>query len=110
MHIATIKMTPPHREKQKVLGAFRTILLRTGGSPGCLECAFFAEPDPGDAILVVERWSSESDLRRHLQSETYRRVLELVELSQEPPEIHFYRVVESSGLELVEGIRGQPQV
>lgn len=107
MHISTIKMTPPSREKHKILGAFQALLSRAGGSPGCLECSFFAEPDPGDAILIVERWRSEEDLRRHVQSDTYRRILELVELSQEPPEIHFYRVVESSGLELVEGIRGQ---
>ena len=108
MHITTLKMTPPPREKHKVLGAFRAILSRVEGGPGCLECSFFAEPDPGEAILVVERWRSEEDLRRHVQSDSYRKILELVELSTEPPEIHFYRVVESFGLELVEGIRAQP--
>ena len=110
MHIATLKMTPPSREKQKVLGAFRAILSWAGRSPGCLECSFFAETEPDEAILIVERWRSEEDLRRHLQSDTYRKILELVELSTEPPEIRFYRVVEAFGLELVEQIRGQETV
>ncbi len=110
MHISTIKMTPPPREKQKVLGAFQALLPRIGGGSGCLECSFFAEPDPGESILIVERWRSEEDLKRHIQSDAYLKILGLVELSREPPEIHFYRVVESSGLELVEKLRVQEPV
>ncbi len=105
MHISTIKMIPPPHERQKILGAIRALLSWTGGDPGCLECSIFTEPDPSEIILIVERWRSEEDLRRHVQSDTYLKILELVELSQEPPEIHFYQVVESSGLDMVARIR-----
>jgi quinol monooxygenase YgiN len=105
MHIATLRMTPSTRDKQKILGIFRAIHTRTRGSLGCIDCTLYAEMEPSEAIGFVERWQSEEDLRRHLRSDIYRQVLELVELSTESPEIHFYQVVESAGLELVEAVR-----
>jgi quinol monooxygenase YgiN len=105
MHIATISITPPSKKKQKIMDAFKVLGTLTEKSPGCLECSIFSGTMPGQPILVVGRWQSEEDLRRYLQSDIYRQVRELAGLSNLPPEIRFYGVIESAGLELVEKIR-----
>ena len=46
-------------------------------------------------------WESKEDLIRHLQSDSYKRILLFLELSPKPPVLEFYTVQEASGLELV---------
>jgi hypothetical protein len=48
------------------------------------------------------RWDSQADLIRHLQSDIYKRLLLLIELSPAPPAFEFFTVVEVRGLDLVE--------
>jgi quinol monooxygenase YgiN len=74
----------------------RTLVLR-----GCLSCRLSREiADEGTLDLEV-RWASKDDLIRHLQSETYKQFLFLMELSAAPPTLQFFSVKEMQGLELV---------
>ena len=50
-------------------------------------------------------WNSKEDLIRHLQSNTYKRILLFLELGPKPPVLEFYTVHEVSGIELVQEAR-----
>jgi quinol monooxygenase YgiN len=39
--------------------------------------------------MIDELWMSDEDVQRHLRSERYRKVLLVVEMAAEPPEIRF---------------------
>jgi len=57
---------------------------------------------------MVARWETQKDLIRHLQSDIYKRLLLLVELSAAPPVVEFFDVLEIRGLDLVEAARTRP--
>ena len=59
------------------------------------------------AIMVEERWTSDAHMRQHLQSDAYRRILLVIEMAQEPPEIRFDRIMHTSGVETIEKARSQ---
>jgi len=59
------------------------------------------------AILLDELWLSEAELQHHLRSERYRKILLVVEMAQEPPEIRFDIIVRSSGVDTIEKARNQ---
>lgn len=73
--------------------------------PGCLRCDLYQDVENREAITLVEEWESQADLDPRLRSEDYRAVLAAIELSQEPPVIHFDTVTRSTS----SGVR-QPRI
>jgi quinol monooxygenase YgiN len=75
--------------------------------PNCISAHLYRGVDDVRAILVEERWTSEEHMRQHLQSDAYRRVLLVIEMAEEPPEIRFDRIMHSGGVETIEKARNQ---
>ena len=73
--------------------------------PGCLSCRLFQSLENPDEFLLAARWATSDGLISHLQSDTYKRLLLLMELSPSPPVIEFYTVLETHGLDLVQEAR-----
>jgi len=89
--------------------AARDILLalveRTRASPGCLGCEMYQDLRERHALLLEEWWETEADLDRHLRSDTYGRVILVMEMATEQPLIRFSEISHSTGLETVERAR-----
>lgn len=58
-----------------------------------------------EGLQIEARWDNQEDLIRHLQSDIYKRLLLLIELSTAPPVLEFFTVVDFHGLDLVETAR-----
>lgn len=56
-----------------------------------------------NTILYIEQWKTKEALYRHIQSDLYRRILTVMELAKEPPDISFSEFEE--GLELIQALR-----
>jgi len=76
--------------------------------PGCLECRLLKSLPTEKRMYVLARWETQSDLIRHLQSDSYKRFLLLMELSATPPLVEFFDVLEIRGLDLVKAARSSP--
>ena len=57
--------------------------------------------------MLEELWTSNEELRHHLRSDEYRRILLVVEMAAEPPEIRFDTIAHSTGVETIEQARIQ---
>jgi quinol monooxygenase YgiN len=55
----------------------------------------------------LEQWQTRAALERHVQSSMYMRLLTVMELSGEAPEIQFVEASETMGLELIEALRSE---
>ena len=67
--------------------------------------------EPCSLILYVEQWKSEEAIYEHIRSSLYRRILATIELSCRAPEVGFYFVWHTKGMELIEALRlGSQQV
>ncbi|MFC1516730.1 antibiotic biosynthesis monooxygenase [Thermodesulfobacteriota bacterium] len=75
--------------------------------PSCISTRVYRGVDEARAIMIEELWTSEEDILRHLRSEEYRRILLVIEMAEEPPEIRFDTIRHSSGLEAIEKVRNQ---
>ena len=56
--------------------------------------------------MLYEEWEDWPNLENHIQSDAYRSILELMELSSEKPEIKFYNTSNARGMEIIEKLRG----
>ena len=60
--------------------------------------------DP-DSMVLLEEWKDWESLERHIRSESYRNILELMELSSKQPEIQLNTISSIKGMEHIEKIR-----
>ena len=105
---STIRMLIPLNLQSEALEILEAVKAQTQFDPSCISTQLYRGVDEVRAVMVEELWKSEEDILHHLQSEAYRRVLLVVEMSEEPPEIRFDMISCSSGVETIEKARNRP--
>ncbi|SRR5579863_4070096 len=107
MIIEQLTIRAPKGKRQEVGSALISLSAPTQVQPGCLKCRLLQSWHEPDELVLEANWETIEDLVRHLQSDSYKRLLLLMELSPVPPILKFSTVQEVNGLELVEKARNQ---
>lgn len=105
---STIRMLIPLHKQSEALDILGSVSMQTQFEPGCNSSRLYRGVDEVRAIMIEELWTSEEDVLRHLRSEAYYRVLLVIEMAEEPPEIRFDTINCSSGVETIEKARNRP--
>jgi quinol monooxygenase YgiN len=64
--------------------------------------------EDANMLTFMEEWHTQEDFERHLRSEAYRTLLEVMELAREAPIVQFHTVVQTVGIEAIYAARGLP--
>ena len=105
MIIELVSMSVSDKKRQELGKALASLVGPIQVQPGCLSCRLSQSLPQPDDLQIEARWESREDLIRHLQSDGYKRLLLLMELSAAPPILEFLTVLEVRGLDLVETAR-----
>ena len=106
MILATVRMTISPQRRGQVSKTLKSMVKETMIEPGCLSSRLYHD-EIEEAVFVCEQvWKNQDDLDLYLRSDDYRRMLLVMELAAEPPEIKFQTISETAGLEVVEKARG----
>jgi quinol monooxygenase YgiN len=101
MVIAIIDIKSSSEKREELRRALCSLLGQTEAERGCTSCQLYQEiPDSG-VLRIESRWIATSDVLRHIRSDSYKRLLLLMELGIEPPSIEFYTVSAFRGLDLI---------
>ena len=101
-----LKIQVPHEKMKDAIQTVNSILGWTLAQPGCISMAFYEDTNQPGTMMVFETWENWPTLEKHIQSDSYRNILELMELSSEQPEIKFYSIADTKGMEVIERLRG----
>ena len=99
-----LKAVSKYRDAIEILSS---VSERTQFEPGCVYSRLYQDVNDERITLLEELWLTLEDLQRHLQSENYRKMLLVIELASEPPEIRFDTIAQTSGMETIEQARIQ---
>lgn len=102
---STIRMLIPMAKQSEALEILGAATEQVKFEPNCIFSRLYRGVDDVRAIMIEERWTSDEHVRQHLQSDTFHRILLVVEMAEEPPEIRFDTIVHSSGVEAIEKAR-----
>ena len=102
---ATIRMLIPPKRRREVIEILSSLAERSRFEAGCIGTRVCQDVEVESAILIDQLWKSGEDLERYLRSEEYRKMLLVVEMALEPPEIRFDEISRSSGVETIEKAR-----
>lgn len=64
-----------------------------------MEVHLFTESEDSQRLCYSELWDTEENLRSMLRSERFTHLVELMEMSAEPPALDFRTISETHGLE-----------
>jgi hypothetical protein len=78
-------------------------MIPTQLKPGCVDCSTWVNPD--SSVHYEETWATEASIRDRVASESFTRLLAVMEASDEPPRVQFDFVTSTRGLDYVEEIR-----
>ena len=93
-------------DKQKeALDLIQSVCKQIQSEPNCLSTRLYRDFNESGTFMIEELWTSENDLRRHLKSDIYHRILLAIELADATPEIRFDTIIQQSGIEAIEKMR-----
>ena len=107
MIIEHMSISAPDGQAQELCSALASLTGPTEVQQGCVSCRMLLSWHNPNEIVIQTKWTTADDLIAHLQSDTYKRLLLLMELSPRAPVLQFYTVQEIRGLDLVEMARGR---
>ena len=105
MIIEQMSISAPPGKSEQLCSALAALTSPIEVLPGCLSCRVLQSCQDPSEIFIQVKWATTEELIHHLQSETYKRLLLLMELSPKPPLLQFYMVEEVRGLDLVKEAR-----
>ena len=102
---ATLTMGFDPQRIDEALQILCSMIERIRAESGCISCSVHQDTENENLVVFEEKWRSDGDLQRHLRSEGYQRVLLVMEMAERSPDIRFYTITHSSGVETIEKAR-----
>ena len=103
MRAEGLRISP--RKRDEALRILRSTSEGDRIPPGCLSCRIYEDLQEVNVIMFEELWRSKEELEQHLRSDDYRKILLLMEMALQHPEVRFNNLSSSSGMETIEKAR-----
>jgi quinol monooxygenase YgiN len=104
MILATLRMNVRPEKRSDFLGTIRGMLEPTRVERGCLSYRLYEDVEDRHTFVLVEEWKTRNDLERHIRTDNHRRLMVLMDLLSEQPELQFNTVSHTSGMDLIEDV------
>ncbi len=102
MIIVTLRMTAPPGKRDEFLHALRLLMGPIGVESGCLSCHVYRGAESENDLVIIQEWTTQADLEHHLRTDHFKKVLIMIEMSSEPPDILFHTIEHTAGIEIIE--------
>jgi quinol monooxygenase YgiN len=105
MVISTLSLSVSPADRKNAISIFETIAGSTSVKPGCKKVMLCSNVNNDDNLMLIEEWESMEEAEQHIGSDEFRKIMAIMDMAVEPPEILFHSVSSTVGFELVEKIR-----
>jgi len=99
--LVTLRMVVQPEKRSDLLETMRGMLEPARVERGCLSYRLYEDVENRNALVLLEEWATQKDLERHISKDNQRRLLALMDLLSEPPELRFNTVSHTAGMELI---------
>ena len=100
----TLRMVVRPETRRDFLDTMRGMLEPARVERGCLSYRLYEDVEDRNAFVLVEEWKTQNDLERHIRTDNHRRLMALMDLLSEQPELQFNTVSHTSGMDLIEDV------
>jgi quinol monooxygenase YgiN len=100
-----LRIASLHRQTDALMDVLRLQMGRTQVLPGCVQCRLAQDADEQNVIFYQEEWNSWEEIEKHIRSDRFSWILELMEQASSAPELNFNDIHETRGMEYVREVR-----
>ena len=104
MILSTLRMFVQPKRRSDLLETVRGMLEPARVERGCLSYRLHEDVENRNAFVLLEEWATQEDLERHISKDNERRLLALMDLLSEQPELRFNTVLYTAGMDLIENV------
>lgn len=104
MILSTLKMIVQPERRGDLLETLRGMLEPARVERGCLSYGLYEDVENPDAFVLLEKWATQEDIERHISKDNQRRILALMDILSEQPELRFHTVSHTAGIDLIEKV------
>jgi len=102
--LVTLKMIVQPGRRSDLLETMRGMLEPSRVERGCLSYRLYEDVENRNTFLLLEEWATQHDLESHISKDNQRRLLALMDLLSEQPELRFNTVSHTAGMDLIENV------
>jgi quinol monooxygenase YgiN len=102
--LATLRMIVRPERRSDLLETMRGMLEPARVERGCLSYRLYEDIENRNTFVLLEEWATQEDLERHISKDNQRRILALMDLLSEQPELWFNTVTHTAGMDLIENV------
>ena len=103
--LVTLRMIVRPEKRKDLLETMRGMLEPARVEKGCLNYRLYEDIENRNIFILLEEWETQEDLEKHIRTDNQRRMLALMDLLSEQPELRFNTVLHTVGMELIEEVR-----
>ncbi len=107
MYIATLRIIIQPENKVDAIDVLRSLCSQADVMPGCLFCKTYETIgfNKGDGeVFMIQKWDNKAIMEKHILSPVFQQLIEIMDFAITPPELLFYKVSQTFGIELVENL------
>ena len=105
--LVTLRMIIRPEKRSNFLETIRGMLEPARVERGCLSYCLYEDVENRNAFILLEEWATQEDVERHIRTDNQRRLLSLMDLLSEQPELRFNTVSHSVGMDFIENVLKQ---
>jgi quinol monooxygenase YgiN len=102
-----MRITASKNQNGEIVRLLRSLIEPTRVETGCISCGLYKDLHDPSIIVWAEEWNTQDDLKRHVRSPQYKKILAAFDMSNEQPYMRFNTVVETKGMQLIAEARGK---
>jgi quinol monooxygenase YgiN len=103
--IVSLHLKVPSAKRSEVIDIIDSYVGPVSVQPGCAGMKLFAGISNDNDLILISEWNSLTELERHILSDDFIKILTVMDLAYEQPEITFHEVSSTFGFEFVERLR-----
>ena len=102
--LVTLKMIVQPERRSDLLETMRGMLEPARVERGCLSYRLYEDVENRNAFVLLEEWATQEDLENHIRTDNQRRILALMDLLREQPDLQFNTVLQTAGMDLIKNV------
>jgi len=102
--ITTLRMIVPPERRNDLLETLRGMLEPARVERGCLSYRLYEDVEDRNIFFLLEEWKTQNDLERHISTDNFHRLMALMDLLSEQPELQFNTVSHTAGMDLIKDV------
>jgi len=106
MIIATIRIFANSGNFNEIIDILSSVKGPAEGKSGCISCFIYQEVNHENRITYEEKWEKQVQLNKHICSDLYRKILAVIDMSSQPPEVKFSTTSSTVGMDLIKSAFG----